>query len=189
MKSESTSNYSQPPFYRFSRDSVELAILAEALEREKESLNILEFFAGSGVVSIEFSSRHPSVESVTLVELQEEFKKHLERNSKNLNCDFNIQIKNFLDFDSTEKFDVILANPPYFNPNASRLGEDKNRNLCRFEMNFNTDDLLRTIEKFLTPDGSAYICHRSNLEKLDYRIKKVGQYQMIGLFRFCLNVD
>lgn len=189
MKSESISNYSQPLFYRFSRDSVELATLAESLERGKKNLSILEFFAGCGVVSLEFSSRHQSVKKITFVELQADFEHHLEENVKQTSYDYDIQVKNFLDFESAEKFDVILANPPYFSPNSSRLGQDQSRNLCRFEMNFNISDLVGKIENYLSPRGSAYICHRENLEKLDNRIKKIGAYQAIGLFRFCLDID
>ncbi len=188
-KSENILNYSQPSFYKFSRDSVELAILAAELESEKKPLSILEFFAGSGVISIEFQTRHSSVKDVTFVELQEEFKGHLEENSKMLTCNYNIHITNFKDFLNEKKYDVILANPPYFDPSRSRLGSDANRNICRFTMNFKFQDLIEKVESCLAAGGVAYFSHRDNLEELDSRITRMGDYEEVGLFRFCLDVD
>lgn len=180
-------NYSQPNFYKFSRDSIELAIIAADLEVERVFPRVLEVFAGCGVVSMEFESRHKSVDSLTFVELQEEYRKHLEINLKQLTCRHEIIINHFLNFETKRKYDIIFANPPYFDPTSSRLGQSIKRNLCRFSLNFNLKELMNKIEVLLNDQGVAYICHRDPLEKQDSRIERVGNFEDVGLFRFNLN--
>ncbi|WP_372652945.1 RsmD family RNA methyltransferase [Halobacteriovorax sp.] len=188
-KSKNILNYSQPNFYKFSRDSIELADLAVKYEKENLSLQVLELFAGSGVIGVEFENKHQSVEHITFIELQEEFEPYLKENTKNLNCDFKIFFQDFRSLDTKKKYDVILLNPPYFDSKKSRIGSDDNRNLCRFILNFELKDIFKQLESCLSKSGSAYICHCDNLEELDTRVSRVGEYQGVGLFRFRLNVN
>lgn len=188
-KSKNILNYSQPEFYKFSRDSIELADLAARYEDGNKSIKVLELFAGSGVVGIEFESRHQSVEHITFVELQENFKAHIEDNIKNLDCRSEVLFMSFQSFQSDHKYDVILLNPPYFDSQKSRIGSNEHRNFCRFTLNFEFQDIVNKIEETLSANGSAYICHCDDLEKIDHRITKIGDYQGVGLFRFRLNID
>ncbi|GEM_PF-4665191 len=188
-KSKSILNYSQPNFYKFSRDSIELADIAAKCEEANSSLKVLELFAGSGVIGVEFENKHQALKHITFVELQEDFRSHLEENSKKLNCSYNIFIQDFRTFETNERYDVVLLNPPYFDTGKSRLGLNENRNLCRFIINFSLVDILKKVENILSAEGSAYICHCDDLEKLDHRIIRLGNYQGVGLFRFRLNID
>lgn len=189
IKLENMLNYSQPDFYKFSRDGIELAHLAANCEMDRERLQVLELFAGSGVISIEFSQRHSSVDHITFVELQADFKECLEENTKNLTCDSSIVLSDFRTFSSKQGFDIILLNPPYFDPSKSRLGPDKKRNTCRFTLDFSFEDIINSLEQLLCSDGAAYICHSDSIDKQDARFVRIGSYQSVGLFRFTLNIE
>jgi len=189
MKSKNILNYSQPDFYKFSRDSIELAQIAAELESENKELNVLEVFSGCGVVSLEFLSRHNSISNLCFIEEQKDFSSHFLSNISDLKIPYEIHWGSFKEVEMTKKFDVILLNPPYFDPASSRLGENQKRNHCRFALNFTLIELFSFLEQRLLENGRAYICHCDDLCKLDKRIERIGSFQEVGLFRFQLNVD
>lgn len=188
MKSKNILNYSQPDFYRFNTDSVELSKFVNQSLKGRGPLRVLDLCCGCGVIGVEFESLYQNLYNLTFLELQVEFEKHIIENSKNLSCDFEIIINDFNNFHCEEKFDLILSNPPYFELGSGRLSPDKNRNMCR---HFDKDKLSKFIEKvfaLLNIGGEAFVVHREDLSALDTRIKEVGHLKKAKLFRFFLDV-
>lgn len=156
-------DYSQPDFYRFNQDSIELINWIK--NRRPETRNILDLGAGSGIIGIELG-RNLNCEKVTLVELQDEFKLHLERNCENFlpsNVNFEIIINSFSGFNATDEFDLIVCNPPYYLPGKGELSKDRNRSLARAFLMDNWQVLLSKIGQVISPTGKAFIVLKNDL--------------------------
>jgi len=189
MKSKNILKYSQPDFYRFNSDSVELSKFVSKCITSDNKLSVLDLCSGCGVVGIEFESLHQNLEKLTLLELQKDFKEHIVENSKYLNCDFEVIIDNFLNFNRPASFDLILSNPPYFELGSGRLSPDLKRNLCR---HFDEGLLAKFISKIfelLCDGGQAFVVNREDLTIFDSRIEKVGELNKANLFRFFLDIE
>lgn len=121
-------NFSQPNFYRFSQTSVEASTWLSAYlnERNLRQIKICDLFCGCGILSLELAFRLPAkiATELNLVELQPEFKQHLEINCNTLksikpNITFQIWIQDSLEYLSSQsnanELDTIyLLNPPHF---------------------------------------------------------------------------
>ena len=116
-----SNEYSQPDFYKFSESSVQFShwVVSKEASYSKKNINILDAFAGCGIVGIEciknlnFLSK---VQTVHFIEKERAFNRHI---LKNLSYDIkNLSIENFIiDFFSHQKnqfYDVIMMNPPFF---------------------------------------------------------------------------
>ncbi|OUR96326.1 hypothetical protein A9Q84_08195 [Halobacteriovorax marinus] len=189
MKSKNILNYSQPDFYRFTSDSVELARFVNQFIGGRKVESVLDLCCGCGVVGIEFESLNKNIEKLTFLELQVDFREHILENTKNLDCDFEIEICDFQSYKSAQQYDLILSNPPYFELGSGRIGPDKKRNLCRhFEIGIK-EKLIKKVFELLNDGGQAFVVDRDDLCKLDSRIEKVGELNKANLFRFFLNID
>ncbi|MEX0798360.1 MAG: methyltransferase [Bacteriovoracaceae bacterium] len=162
-------DYLQPKFYRFSQDSLWLAQTAAdtimSPGRDKLPASLLDIGSGCGVIGIEAANKLSSIQSLTLLEPQEEFAQYLKLNLDMLETSPKVElslstIKNYAP--PKKLFDLVLCNPPYFNLNESRLSPDKKRARCRF---FLEESLLEFAEEALrltAPEGEAYILARES---------------------------
>lgn len=142
-----TIEYSQPSFYHFSRDSIELSIVASKIYPNIKS--ICDFYAGSGVVGIEFSFRVDPLDEIVFVENNLSYKVHLERNINQLKDGYrtNIYWDSSLPCD-LKKDTLILANPPYFIKNDGRLPQDLDKRNCHFIEEAQWQNWLHQIRDF-----------------------------------------
>jgi len=156
-KSESHWQYSQPDIYHFSEDSVFLSEYA-LKHTQIEVSSLLDIGAGCGVVGLEFlrKSQH-EIKAAHFVESQDIFYPYLEENLKDLDCDLAVVHK--MDVKNLEnlEFDLILSNPPFYDPTKGRLSENDIQNQCRFSLNLSPKELCFSIEKLLSPKGEAWL--------------------------------
>jgi tRNA1Val (adenine37-N6)-methyltransferase len=145
-------DYSQPDFYRFNSDSLELVRWVLSLHLKPQRL--LDLGAGCGVIGLEYHLKNP-VGEVVLVEAQQEFLPHLERNSK----DKNAKIRNcsFAEFSSDKAFDLILCNPPYYLEGRGERSLNLRRHQARTFVLDGWPELLKCIERSLSPEGRSFI--------------------------------
>lgn len=168
---ELISNYSQPEFYRFSRDSIELANFVASYLKEL-NLSVVkgaDFCAGCGVILLEIMQKSQvRFESVDFYELQKEYLKHLETNINVLKDHFNetifnIHQENLLQTQLIGEFDLIVMNPPYFNANHSRSSVNKNTRLCREYQDTELTGLIRCAHSALKKGGHLFfVCRETN---------------------------
>ena len=193
------SNYSQPAFYRFNEDSINLVkwIQATGIKADR----ILDLGAGSGVIGIELALLL-NPQELTFVEVQKEFQAHLETNCRcflSNSMPHSIIIKSFLDFKSDQKFDLIVCNPPYYLPGNGELPQDPNRAIARTFLIDSWPILLKTISDSMNAEGKGFIVLKKDkalLEsisqhshKVDLDVKKneVGSIMILELFRLNKN--
>ena len=166
-----TFQYSQPGDYRFSHDSVFLARRVFELVREEVSADwrILDLCAGCGIVGMDFLYHCRSELQITpkdfdFLEIQSEYEEHFEINKQRLHLpDTNIRFlnRNYVDADPSRQYNLILCNPPYFNPRAGKLSPSPFKNRCRFFMDATPEELIAAIERSLLPGARAYVLSRS----------------------------
>ena len=79
---------------------------------------------------------------------------------------------------SDEKFDVIVSNPPYFDSkDESHKSQNEHKKLARHEGTLNLKSLCEVIARLLKDTGKAYLVYRpSRLLELEKRINEVNLY-------------
>ncbi len=149
--------YSQPDFYRFNRDSINLAIIAFDFLKTENISTVLDLAAGSGVVGIEFYLKLNKNVEMHFLEKQKEFIPHLKKNIESFNIkESKIINEDMFKLEATSKYDLLLCNPPYFVSEESRLGPNENRNLCRIIMRKDIEHFFKVLNKFIAKN--TYIC-------------------------------
>ena len=193
------SNYSQPDFYRFNEDSINLINWIQATGIKPN--RILDLGAGSGVLGIELALLL-NPQELTFVEVQEEFKSHLITNCRRFlsnSIEHSIIIKSFLDFKTDQKFDLIVCNPPYYLPGNGELPQDPKRAIARTFLIDSWPILLKTISDSMNAEGKGFIVLKkdkvlfesisqdSHQFDLDLKKNDVGSIMILELFRLNKN--
>ncbi|MBO4570053.1 MAG: methyltransferase [Clostridia bacterium] len=147
--------YQRKNGYGFTTDAVLLANFIQDCENKR----LVEFCSGSGVISILVNAKKKPKE-IYCVEIQKELadmnEKSLEFNKiKNIKviCD---SLENFASC-INDKFDVVLANPPYYKVGAGRLPVSVEKRLSRFEVKTNIMSLVSSAKKVLNENGKLYL--------------------------------
>lgn len=142
-------DYWQPDFYRFSQDSVELA---KFVIQEIKMLNfssIVDLCSGCGIVGIEIVKSCPSLKQLISYEKSELFKSYAQKNYLML-TDVDVQ-DHFNKLDSfincSNKFECIVANPPYYLVHETRPSLDINRDQA---MRWASEDEFNFVKCFMS---------------------------------------
>lgn len=155
-------DYSQPDFYRFNEDST--ALIRWVQNSGLSPAKILDLGAGSGILGIELA-RFLKPQTLTLVEVQDEFRPFLEINADRFlpsSVSHVIVMKRFSDYSSPDKFDLIVCNPPYYLPGKGEVSKNRNRAVARSFMIDSWSVLLKKISELLTSEGRAFIVLKSD---------------------------
>ncbi len=160
--------FSQPEFYHFSRDSIELAHFAARLFDHKESVSLLDICAGCGVVGLEFAQNFKGKFYVDFIERQPEFRHCLQKNINLLNkkIDSRVMIDNFENIRTAIKYDLILCNPPFYIEGTVRLPYVNEKRICHVWNEISFFNLLQFMKSALKSKGEAYFLGRKNLSYL-----------------------
>lgn len=137
--------------YRFSVDSYLLAAFVD----ECEGSRVVEIGSGSGVVSILLAGIKKL--NMTGVEIQSSLAEMSQRSieinklRKQLNI-IHADIKNF----RSERFDAVVANPPYRPVGSGRINPKDEKALARHELSLSLEELLYCSNRLLNDSGRFY---------------------------------
>ena len=175
-------NYSQPDFYHFTQDSIALARFISR-KYSQHFKHALELGTGSGVISFELLGLGLVCESLSCIEMQYDFFEHFEFNRLAFAKQSNVKFihTDFLSWETTQRFDLIFFNPPYYLIGEGLIPKDRRSFHCRF---INRDAFVLWLEKsieLLSRDGVLSFClNQQAFNRLDPIIKKVskGKFQV-----------
>ena len=159
--------------YRFTSDAVLLARFLKAKKGER----VADFCAGSGVVGLHFYAENTGIESVTLIELQEELAK-LCRRTVALNALEDVfTVENMPVQEAParylEAFSLILCNPPY--ERGGFENADEKKAVCRKELALTLGELCSSAAHCLKFGGRFALIHRADrLAELLYTLHENG---------------
>ncbi len=154
--------YQDDDLYCFTSDAVLLSKFASV----KKGDVVADFCSGSGIVGINLFALNGGVDSVTLVEMQEELfllsKKTIEYNGLQdkitaINCKVQELDKSF-----NEKFSLIVCNPPYMVKNNGEFSEDYKIAVCKAEIELTLSELVKAVAKALKYKGRFAVVHRAD---------------------------
>lgn len=168
-----TYNYKQPEQYHFSLDSIYLAkFVATQIKSHSDlgSLQVLDLCAGCGVIGIELSWQVPAIRQIDFIEVQDIYTDCFYHNMASVNRP-ELQFRwHLLNYDALHeknwagKFDLIVSNPPYFQPGHGVLSPSNFKNRCRFYLDSSFENYIRALEHSLADKGKAYFLLRPLIE-------------------------
>lgn len=124
-------------------------VLLGALANIDNAFNVLEIGTGTGLISLMLAQRNPKAEFLG-IDINKEAVHLTHINFEN--SSFTSRLKNILhdfkSFESGEKFDLIVSNPPYFE--ASDSEKDK---IARQTVELNFQQLISKSSQLLTENG------------------------------------
>lgn len=155
------------------------AMLLGALAFGENPTQILDIGAGTGVLSLMMAQQYPQA-TITAVELDALSAKECAENfnASKWSPRMEVVAHDFLTFESTTKFDLIISNPPYF---QSRLENDDPRKArARHEASLPVLEMLARIKELLSVHGDFWVIIPSET-KTDW-LEKAENQQL-----FCSN--
>ena len=180
-------DYVQPDFYRFNSDSIELAKFVYEQNNNKKLKSVADYFCGCGVIGIELIQLGLNCEEITFLEKNKKFIPFINKNTDLFIRRETLKPKIIINNTSIEnslnnKFDLIVANPPYFYPLRSRLSENEDRNAARFFHHITFFEIVMHVNNHLTEGGRGYILYRA--DHILSEKKKIEELSISNQFKF-----
>jgi tRNA1Val (adenine37-N6)-methyltransferase len=166
-------DYSQPDFYRFNSDSLELVRWIKI--NVPQAQKILDLGAGCGIIGLELAN-YFNPEKLVLIEFQESFADHLRENIDHFSpaqTAVEVLIKPFSEFYLNEKYDLIVSNPPYYFSHSGLVSPHPQRAIARTFLKDSWEDLIMKISQHLGEKGKSFII-------LKYRKELIKQLNFLG---------
>ena len=128
------------------------AVVLGTWTQGKNVRNILDIGLGCGILSFILSQRFEKA-NIRGVEIYEPAYKDALKNLVHFYNQDKIQFfhKNIKEWKSDLHYDIIIANPPYFS--AGIMPEDKGRIIARFQKELSVQDLAKSVNNHLSPQG------------------------------------
>ena len=128
------------------------AMLLGSFIQPNQKGNCLEIGTGTGVISLMIVQRSPEIK-ITALDIDFESIEEAIQNFTNSPWKDRVEgvLGDFLDFSTTEKFDLIVSNPPYFENGL--LNESKRKASSRHEASLPLINLFQKSKELLTENG------------------------------------
>jgi len=125
------------------------AVLLGSLSNIHQAKRILEVGTGTGIISLMLAQRNPDA-NILAIDINSEAVKISQNNFSNSPFSERIksQLQDFKRFETEEKFDLIISNPPYFEINSSEKDI-----LARQRLELDFSDLIQKASQLLSDEG------------------------------------
>lgn len=145
-------------------------VLLGAWTKVDNAKNVLDIGTGTGLVSLMIAQRCDA--NITAIEID---KKTAEQAISNVHLSSwkeRIKVANidFKDYRSSQKFDVIVSNPPYFSD--SLLPPDSQRSIARHTSELTYNELFKGVSELLTKEGEFCVVIPSEVAE---QIKRIAR--------------
>lgn len=131
-------------------------VLIGAMANYNMPKNILDIGTGTGVIALMLAQRFPDA-NVHAVEIDEQAAKTAERNFQESSFNHRLTISNIAieQYNSAERFDLIVSNPPFFVNDLKN--EEVRKGIARHAAEGFFSMLVKKINELLTADGEAWL--------------------------------
>ena len=160
-------------------------VLLGAFCAVSEKGNVLEIGTGTGLISLMMAQRN-TFAKISAIDINKNAVKLASENFRNspFAKNLKVELKDFKNFETEEKYDLVVCNPPFFEENNS--GKDV---LTRQQVELNFKNLIEKSAEIITENGILSIIipseSASEIESLAqkfkfYLIKKINIYGIEG---------
>ena len=167
--------------FRVGTDGVLLGAFCDVSEKG----NVLEIGTGTGLISLMIAQRN-TFAKILAIDINKNAVKLASENFRNspFAKNLKVELKDFKNFETAEKYDLVVCNPPFFEENNS--GKDV---LARQQVELNFKNLIEKSAEIITENGVLSIIipseSASEIESLAqkfkfYLIKKINIYGIEG---------
>lgn len=125
---------------------------------------VVDLGTGSGIIPLRIANKK-EVKKIYGIEIQEEVydraKRSVEINKLGdkieiLNMDLNDLHKHF----TKDSIDTVISNPPYLKAGGAIVNKNENFAISRHEISCKLEDIIRTADYLLRPQGKLFLVHR-----------------------------
>jgi tRNA1Val (adenine37-N6)-methyltransferase len=151
------------------------AFLLGATLKVQGKKNVLDIGTGSGVLALMMAQQNQLL-SVTALEIDGPSALEAKLNFENSPWKQRLELihSDFLEFQPSSKFDLIVSNPPYFENGL--LNTDKRKSNARHEVSLPMNQLFDRVQHMLTEDGDFWL-----ILPFENRCKWITYASKIGL--------
>ncbi len=159
-------------------DGVLLGAWTDISKRDK----ILDVGAGTGLLSLMLAQRNPKA-FITAVEIDRDSYIEAKENIEQSIFKQRIELfhTSFQDYNATDKYDLVICNPPFFKP--TYLSGDEKRDVARQRINFEITDFFEFTFNITNEEGEVVVVYP--FEQLEY-ITKTAAAKKFFIKRQCL---
>lgn len=153
-------------------------VLLGAWVKVEDQKNILDIGTGTGLIAIMLAQQIEKAIQIHAVEIDDDA--YLQALENKENCLWSQKINVFhqkiQEFETSEKYDLIVSNPPYF-LNGVKAATQK-RHQARHTDTLSFDDLLKAVDRLLAENGKFYLI-------LPYQEGIIFEEKALGYQLFC----
>ncbi len=154
--------------YCYNSDSI---FLYDFINQLKPKGRVLDVGAGCGVVGLLVARDN---EKITLesIEKQDIFATLATQNARVNGIDYKLHKSDFLDFKSSDKYDFIISNPPFYNDGATK-SQNEMISMARYNSNLPLDAFFKKVSQLLKPNSHFVFCYEASaLSTVLYELEK-----------------
>lgn len=156
-------------------------VLIGSWAKHHNPATILDIGTGSGLIALMLQQRYPSA-TITGIEPNVNAYQQALGNFKNSNFKHQPIVKqtSLADFNSIEKFDLIVSNPPFFKEAVS--SDNNDRDQARQASFLPLDEIFDFANKHLSPTGTLNLVYPTNDLK---QIETIATHYQLSIKRLC----
>lgn len=142
--------------YRYNSDTL---VLYDFIRSNLQNFSgrVLDVGAGCGILGLLLKRdyKNASLNSLDILQINGEISKF---NACQNGLEMEFINADFANFKDSEKFDLIVSNPPFYNDGAKQ-SEDEHIRVSRYASSLNLKDFIRGISLNLKPHKRAFFCY------------------------------
>ncbi len=161
--------YQPPSGYCYNSDSIFLYDFAASF---KPKGKLLDVGCGVGIISLLLTRDFGT--QTHIIDKQERMLSYAVHNFRINALDVTPHLGDFTQFQSEDRFDYIISNPPFYDPSVTQ-SEDTHLNIARYAHHLPIEGFIRRVKTFLAPKGWLIFCYDAKqIDRLLYQLKSYG---------------
>lgn len=155
--------------YCYNSDSI---FLYDFISMFKPKGSLLDVGCGVGILSL-LLSRDFTIET-SIIDKQEKMLDYAKHNFALNNLEVKSYLGDFTQFESAERFDYIISNPPFYDSRVTQ-SENTHLNIARYAHHLPIEDFIAKVKKLLKPRGYFIFCYDAKqVDLLLYHLTSYG---------------